>query len=199
MKKILLIATNNINKLKEIKEILRNIPFQIKSLTEVGFKDKITETGKSYHENARYKAQFVGKKTGLLTLAEDSGLEIDFLNGKPGIYSARYSAGSDRERINKVLKQLERIPEGKRSARFVCVAALFNPQTNKTIFFEGESKGFITDKPLGKSGFGYDPIFFNFDLEKTNAQVSLEEKNRVSHRTRALLKANKFLINIQNL
>ncbi|OGG03664.1 hypothetical protein A2W14_04080, partial [Candidatus Gottesmanbacteria bacterium RBG_16_37_8] len=138
------------------------------------------------------KAEFVGKKTGLLTLAEDSGLEIDFLAGKPGIYSARYHPGSDSDRIKKVLRQLKGVRKEKRTARFICVVAIFNPNTNKIKFFRGESRGYITEKPLGQNGFGYDPVFFNLDLGKTNAQATPHEKNRVSHRARALQKVKEF-------
>ena len=193
MNKVLLIATTNKGKIVEINQILKNTPFVLKSLAEVGFNQEIEETGKTFAENARIKATTAGKKTGLLTLAEDSGIEIDALEGAPGIYSARYAPGSDSDRVNKVLKDLIDIPKEKRTARFVCVAALFDPEKNTVRFFEGESWGMITEKPIGVNGFGYDPIFYNPDLEKTNGEASLEEKNKVSHRARALLKVKKFL------
>lgn len=193
MDNILLIASANKNKLKEIYNILKNIPFKKRSLDEIKFRGHIEETGSTFRENALLKAETVGRKTGLLTLAEDSGLEIDYLTGRPGIRSARYSPGTDRDRLNKVLEELNGVPEEKRSARFVCVAALFDPQKKRTYFFAGESRGYITEKPQGKRGFGYDPIFYNLDLKKTNAQATFREKNRVSHRARALFKVKEFL------
>lgn len=193
MKTTLLIATHNKNKLQEIKEILQDIPFKIKSLIDIGFSEEIKETGGSFKENAKIKAVFVGKRTGLFTLAEDSGLEIDALDGRPGIYSARYEMGSDLDRINKILNELKDTPKEKRTARFMSVIALFNPQTKNILFFKGVSRGLITEKPLGDGGFGYDPIFFNLDLGKTNAQATSEEKNRVSHRASALKKVKQYL------
>lgn len=191
--KQLLITTRNKGKIKEIKEILSGLLFEFKTLTNIGFKEEVKETGESFEENAVIKAKTVGEKTGLLTLAEDSGLEIDVLGEKPGVYSARYCQGSDLDRINKILGELRGIPEEKRTARFVSVVAIYDPSGKKTYIFEGISEGRITEKAIGKNGFGYDPIFYNFDLKKTNAQVSLEEKNRVSHRGRALSKARDML------
>ena len=191
---IIVLATSNNGKLLEIRNILENIPFEIKSSMELGFHNEIAETGKSFRENAKIKAETVGKKLKILTLAEDSGLEVDALSGKPGIYSARYVEGSDSDRVNKILEDLKNVPKEKRTARFFCVAALYDPVLDKTEFFAGESRGLITEKPVGKNGFGYDPIFYNFDLKKTNSESSLEEKNRVSHRARALIKVKEFLL-----
>ena len=168
MIKTVIIATSNKGKLIEIKEILKGIPFQIKSLPELDFKIEIDETGKTFKENALIKAKTVGEKTNLLTLGEDSGLEFDYLYGKPGIYSARYIPGTDQDRVNKVLEELKRVPREKRTARFICVAALYDPRTQKTEFFEGVSRGVITQKPAGENGLGYDPIFYNLDLTKIN-------------------------------
>lgn len=189
----IVIATANKGKIKEIKEILAGFPFKIKTLADIGYKEEIEETGRSFEENAVIKAETIGKKTGLLTLAEDSGLEVNALGGSPGIYSARYCEGTDLDRIHKLLKELRGIPQEKRTAKFVSVVAVYDPSFHKTYIFEGVSEGRITKEPKGKNGFGYDPIFYNFDLKKTNAQVSLEEKNRVSHRGRALRKAKKKL------
>lgn len=194
MEEILLIASKNKHKLKEIRHILKGIPFKLKSLADVGCSQNIKETGTTYKENARMKAEIVGKKIGFITLAEDSALEIDVLQGIPGIRSARYVPGKDQDRINKILEELKGVTKNQRTARFICVTALFEPQKNKTYFFEGESRGLITEKPFGKNGFDYDPIFYNLDLKKTNAQASLKEKNLVSHRARALLKAKQFLL-----
>lgn len=185
----LIIATNNKKKLTEILSIIGDLPFKFQTLDNVGFSKKIKESGKTFAENAILKAEAVGKKTGILTLAEDSGLTIDALGGRPGVYSARYTEGSDTDRINKLLKELKNIPREKRTARFVAAVAIYDPEKGKTHVFEGESCGKIIDKPRGVNGFGYDPIFYNFDLGKTSAEASLEEKNRVSHRARALMEA----------
>lgn len=188
-----LIATMNKGKIKEIKKILADLPFEFKTLADISFKEEIKETGKSFRENAVLKAKIIGEKTGLLTLTEDSGLEVDVLGGKPGVLSARYSKGSDMDRIHRLLKELKEVPKDERTARFRSVVAIYDPIGKKIYTFEGVSEGRITDKPIGNNGFGYDPIFYNFDLKKTNAQVSLEEKNRVSHRGRALFKARDML------
>lgn len=190
--KDLIIATTNLGKIKEIKEILKDIPYQLKSLEDMGIDIVIEEKGITFAENAILKAKTVGKKTGLLTLAEDSGLEVDVLDSRPGVYSARYTEGSDSDRINKLLKELAGVPKEKRTARFVAQVAIYNPQTQKIHTFEGESEGYITYQPMGDNGFGYDPVFFNFDLGKTNAQASQDAKNKISHRSRALMKAKKY-------
>ena len=191
--KQLLIATRNSGKIREIKEILASIPFKLLSLDDIDFKEEVAETGKSFAENAILKAKTIGEKAQLLTLAEDSGLEVDALDGKPGIYSARYVNGSDLDRNNKLLEELKGVIDDKRTARYRCVVAIYDPATQKILTFIGESEGLITDKPIGKNGFGYDPIFYNFDLGKTNGEVTLEEKNRVSHRGKALSEAKIFL------
>lgn len=196
--KDLLIATTNPGKIKEIKEILKDIPYQLKSLEDLGVDIDMEETGKTFVENAILKAKTVGEKTGFLTLAEDSGLEVDSLDGRPGVYSARYTEGSDSDRINKLLKELAGVPKEKRTARFKAVIALYNPTSKKTYTFDGISEGYITEKPRGENGFGYDPIFFNFDLGKTNGEVTEEEKNKVSHRARALEKCKAVLLTFKN-
>lgn len=193
MQSKLLIATRNKGKLREIKQILSDLPFEIVGLDEVIFKGDIQESGNTFVENATIKAEAVGKKTNLLTLADDSGLEVDALGGRPGVKSARYIPGSDSDRLYKVLEELQGVPKNKRTAQFVAVVAIYNLPENKTYTFEGVSRGRITDKPLGTNGFGYDPVFYNFDLGKTNGQATDEEKNRVSHRARALVKAKKLL------
>lgn len=221
MKK-LLIATKNTGKIKEIRQILSDVAYQLITLAEAGWEKEIKETGISYEENARMKAQITGEETELLTLGEDSGLEIDALNGWPGIYSARHSNGTDFDRINKILRKLKDIPKEKRTARYKAVVALFIPQSvyprqierfldgvypewnrrarnnkGRVFTFEGESEGYIVEKPIGTNGFGYDPIFFNFDLGKTNAEATLKEKNQISHRRRALEKTKSFLLSLQ--
>lgn len=168
---------------------MSGMPFELISLDDLPINDEVSEDGKTFEENAIIKAKTIGEKTKMLTLAEDSGLEVDALEGRPGVLSARYCVGSDLDRIHKLLKELNGIPKEKRTARFKAVAALYNPLTNKVDTFTGVSEGYIAGKPIGTNGFGYDPVFFNLDLGKTNAQATLEEKNRVSHRGRALRKA----------
>ena len=189
----LLIATKNKKKRREIKDILGKINFKILDLEDIGFDEKIKETGKTYKENAVLKAETVGKKTGYLTLSEDSGLEVDALAGAPGIYSARFAKGTDKKRIEKLLEKLQKIPQEKRTARFQSCIVLYDPLKKKTYSFTGISEGYITKKPLGKGGFGYDPVFFNLDLGKTNSQATRREKNQVSHRAKALKKARKII------
>jgi len=190
----LLIATRNKGKVKEIKDILSDLPFEIVSLDDVGFEGDVEETGNTFQENATIKAETVGKRTKLLTLSDDSGLEVDALEGRPGVQSARYIEGSDSDRVYKVLEELKNIPVEERTARFVAVVAVYNPLEGKTYTFEGESHGRIIDAPRGSNGFGYDPIFFNFDLGKTNGEATNEEKNSVSHRARALIKCKQLLL-----
>ena len=193
MKK-LLVATRNRGKLREIKSILSDLPYEFVSLDHVGFESDVEESGSSFIENATVKAEIVGRQTNILTLADDSGLEVDALRGRPGVKSARFVPGSDEDRLHKVLEELEGVPDEKRMAQFVAVVAIYNPIENKTYTFEGISRGRITDRPLGSNGFGYDPIFYNFDLGKTNGQATVAEKNRVSHRARALSNAKEFLL-----
>lgn len=193
----LLIATANAGKIREIKAILKNVPFQIVGLEDVGYDQKIDETGTTFEENARAKAETIGKKLKMLTLAEDSGLMVDVLGGRPGIYSARYGEGNDMDRVDKLLKELDGVPKEKRTARFKSVVAIFEPSTGKTSVFEGvTADGYITNEPKGNHGFGYDPVFYNPELGKTQAEAILEEKNKVSHRARALLKSKNILFTL---
>lgn len=192
--KQLIIATGNQGKIREINDILKKIPFKLITFKDIKYSDEVEETGKTFEENAEIKARVVGEKTQLMTLAEDSGLEVDALDGKPGIYSARYRKGTDLDRIKKVLEELEGIAREKRTARFKSVIAIYDPTNKKTQTFEGVAQGYITDKPLGKNGFGYDPIFFSDDIRKTFGQASDEEKNKVSHRAKALEKAKRKLL-----
>ena len=189
----LLIATKNKGKLIEIQNLLENIPHQLVDLGDAGITDDIPETGATFEENAVQKARFAGLKSGLLTLADDSGLEIEYLEGRPGVKSARYVPGTDNDRVNQVLKELKGVPTEKRNAKFVAVVALFDPRDNSVKTWRGESLGTIADVPRGSRGFGYDPIFYNFDIRKTNAQATAREKNQVSHRARALRQARIFL------
>ena len=182
----ILIATNNLGKVKEIKDIL-NSP-EIKILTMKDFPDlpRVEEDGKNYQENAFKKAGKISEYTGKICLADDSGLEIDYLKGEPGIYSSRWG-NSDEERINKVLKLLKNVPINKRNAKFICSAVLVFPD-GKRYMVKEECKGSITFKPKGTHGFGYDPIFLVPEYNKTFAELGDEIKNRISHRGKAMRK-----------
>jgi XTP/dITP diphosphohydrolase len=194
MKK-LLIATRNQGKFLEIKKALEDLPFDFLSLNKVKTIPKnfaVRETGETFLENAILKAKKFGEMTGLITLADDSGLEVEALGGRPGVFSSRY-AKSDKDRNQKLLKELKTTPWPKRDAQFRCVIAIFNPKNKKIETCEGVCQGKINWQPKGKYGFGYDPIFFLPYLRKTTAQFKPEEKNKISHRGKALKKARKIL------
>ena len=180
----ILIATNNLGKIKEIKDILDSPEIKILTIKDFPHLPKIEEDGKTYQENAFKKARKISEHTGKICLADDSGLEIDYLKGKPGIYSSRWG-NSDEERINKVLKLLENVPINKRSAKFVCAAVLVFPD-DKTYMVKEECNGSIEFKPKGEHGFGYDPIFLVPEYNKTFAELGDKIKNRISHRGKAM-------------
>ena len=192
----LLIATRNKGKFLEIKKALECESFEFLSLDVVKKipKDfRVKEIGKSFRENAVLKAKIFAKKTGLLTLADDSGLEVEALAGRPGIYSSRYSRGSDKQRCLKLLREMKNISDEKRIAQFRCVIALFDPRTEKLVTYDGVCRGKIGYQAKGSHGFGYDPIFYLPSLRKTLAQLTISEKSLISHRGRALRKAKKNL------
>ncbi|MDO8504888.1 MAG: RdgB/HAM1 family non-canonical purine NTP pyrophosphatase [Candidatus Liptonbacteria bacterium] len=196
MNKKLLLATRNKGKFPEIVSELKNIPFDFLNLNDVASlppEYEVEESAVTFEGNAIIKAMTLGKKTGLLTLADDSGLEVDALGGRPGVYSARYAPGSDEDRYRKLLGELENVPDDKLGAQFHCSAAIYDPATDKVRTCEGIYRGRIIREPRGANGFGFDPIFWNEQLEKTNAEMSLEEKNSVSHRGMALAKAREIL------
>jgi len=182
----ILIATNNLGKVKEIKDILDGRQIKILTMKDFPHLPKIEEDGKTYKENAFKKARKILEFTGKICLADDSGLEIDYLKGKPGIYSSRWG-NSDEERINKVLRLLKNVPMDKRNAKFVCVVVLVFPD-GKTHMVKEECKGIIEFQPKGKSGFGYDPIFLVSEYNKTFAELGDKIKNRISHRGKAMRK-----------
>lgn len=192
--KQLLIASANPHKIMEIKLILYGIPFAIQDYADVGMTEDVAETGSSYEENARIKAETAGKRFNMLTLADDSGLEVDALNGRPGIHSARYAEGGAKGRIRKLLLELSGVPDEKRTARYRSVVALFDPGTGAYRSFEGVCEGSIVMEERGRHGFGYDPIFYSYDLKKTFGEASDEEKHTVSHRARALGKCREYLV-----
>jgi len=196
----LLLATNNKGKIREYKSLLSNLAFELVTLADLGITSKVDEVGGSLEENARLKATSLSEESHLLTLADDSGLEVDALGGKPGPLSARYAGegASDEERINYLLSLLKDVPWEKRSARFRCVIAVATP-SGEVELCSGECKGVIALKPKGKEGFGYDPIFYLPELNKTMAELPLEVKNRVSHRGQAARKVYQVLERLTGL
>jgi XTP/dITP diphosphohydrolase len=193
----LLLATNNKGKIREYKSLLRGIAFDIVTPAGLGISAKVNEGAGSFEENAALKAVTLAGQSGLLSLADDSGLEVDALGDEPGPLSARYAGANatDAARINFLLAKLKGFPERERSARFRCVIAIAEPD-GKVELFSGECRGVIIDTPRGTNGFGYDPIFYLPQLGKTMAELTLEEKNKISHRARAAEKAREYLVNI---
>ncbi len=193
---VLLLATTNQHKIDEYRAIFSAIPFQLLSLRDVQIEADVEETGSTFAENAELKALTYAKLSGLLSLADDSGLEIDALNGAPGIYSARF-AGSNTsyaERFRLILEQLRAIPMEQRTARFRCAITIAEPSGYyRTV--EGKIEGIIAAEPRGENGFGYDPIFYVPELGKTTAELSAEQKNGISHRGRAAQLAAALLSN----
>jgi len=193
-----ILATKNPGKIREIRGALRGLCLQIYALDDFPEVPEMKEDGKSYKENALKKARFYSKCFGKLTIADDSGLEVDALNGLPGIYSARYAGekASPRERNQKLLYEMKGIPISKRGAKFKCTIAMVSPGGKETVT-EGSCKGRIGFKEVGKRGFGYDPLFILPRYGKTMAQLTLEEKNRVSHRGKALRKLRRIITKFQ--
>ena len=186
----LLFATSNKNKVLEIKKVLPK-EFNIKSLDDIGFCEEIPENENTIEGNAIFKANYMYKKYNLNVFADDTGLEVDSLNGKPGVHSARYAGISknSRDNINKLLKKLKN--KKNRKARFKTVIALI--LNSKIHTFEGVVEGIITKKPKGENGFGYDPVFIPSGYTKTFGELSLEEKNSISHRSLAMNKLIDFI------
>lgn len=194
MKQRLIFATGNQDKMREIREILGDKDYEILSMKEAGIDLDIIEDGSTFEENAMIKAKAVMEATGALTLADDSGLEIDAFGGGPGIYSARY-LGTDTSYTEKnkvILEKLKDIPEEKRTARFVCAIAAAFPN-GQTLTTRGTMEGIIGYEAKGENGFGYDPIFYLPQLEKYSAELSRDEKNSLSHRGEALRKMKEIL------
>lgn len=190
----LLLATNNQGKISEYYQLLEGIPFKLVSLAEEGIDYIVEETGETIEQNARLKATAYASLSQLLTLADDSSLEVDALNREPGVRSARYLGEkvSFGERMEHILARLEGTPWEKRSARFRCFIALTIPGDSVELFY-GECPGFIALEPKGSKGFGYDPIFYLPELGKTMAEIPPELKDQVSHRGQAARKARAAL------
>lgn len=190
----LLIATHNRGKLKELSSLLGGVPFELVSLSDVGIDHDVDETGSSLEENATLKAETYAGLSGLPTLADDSGLEVEALGGEPGVRSARYAGddATDQDRIELLLKNLAAHPPPW-TARFRCVVALARP--NRPVeLYSGDCPGMIISQPRGDNGFGYDPVFLIPQAGKTMAELTSDEKNRLSHRSAAARKAQVALM-----
>ncbi len=185
----MVLASRNPGKLKEIQAILSSLPVKLLSLKDFPDIPEISEDGSTFAENAGQKARTVARLTGRAAIADDSGLTVDALQGRPGVYSSRYAGNhaTDEDRYRKLLKEMEGIPEGKRQGAFVCAIAVASPEGKQEIVESG-IRGSISFEPRGDHGFGYDPVFFIPELGKTVAELEPELKNRISHRARALEK-----------
>ncbi len=190
----LLLATTNQGKAREYRHLLKGLPFQLVSLAEEGIHIAVDEKNTTFEENARLKATVYSNFSHLVTLADDSGLEVDALGGEPGIRSARFAGdeASDEDKVERLLARLKEVPWEKRTARFRCVIAIATPE-GRTELCHGECHGLIAFAPKGNNGFGYDPIFYFSELDKTMAELPLETKNQISHRGRAALEAYRML------
>ena len=210
----LLIATHNKGKMQEYQHLLRDVPFELVSLDDVGIAEEVDETGATFEENARLKARTYARLSGLLTLSDDSGLEVDALGGEPGVQSARYggdSCATDQDRVALLLSKLDGTPWAKRTARFRCVITVAVPPEHPFAKVDigtltsrkgggvdlasvvGSVAGMVQYRPEGDEGFGYDPVFYLPSYQQTMAQIPSEEKNRISHRSDAARKAVEVL------
>lgn len=189
MKEKVIIATKNRGKASEFASLFANYPVELMTLLDIDGAPDIEENGTTFEENAIIKAEGIRKLIDAIVIADDSGLMVDILDGMPGIYSARYAGEekSDDANIDKLLKELEGVPLEKRTARFFCALAIAIPE-QKTITVSGTCEGIILDEKRGNNGFGYDPIFYVPELGRTMAELTQEEKNKISHRTNALKK-----------
>jgi XTP/dITP diphosphohydrolase len=199
----LLVATTNPGKLAEVRDFLNSLPVKTIALASLETWPEIVEDGATFEENALKKARTLATFSGLLTVADDSGLEVDALAGAPGIYSARYSGedGNDTRNNEKLLRELKHVPEEKRSARFVCALALCapSPTSMKERVFRESCEGRIALAPRGENGFGYDPLFFYPPFGKTFGEIDRAAKARVSHRGKALKKLADMLPSLVDL
>ena len=183
----IIFATGNKNKMREIRDILSDLGMEILSMKEAGIDKEINEDGKTFEENALIKARAVAEDTDAVVLADDSGLEIDYLNNEPGIYSARYLGEDTSYEIKNqaLLDRLSGVKKEDRTARFVCAIAAVLPDKREFVVRE-TIEGYIGEKPAGTNGFGYDPIFYVDEYGCSTAELSEEKKNEVSHRGKAL-------------
>jgi XTP/dITP diphosphohydrolase len=192
--KELLIATKNIGKVREFEDLFSKFGYEVKSLLDKKDAIDVVEDGLTFRENAVKKAETIAKQYQIATLADDSGLIVDALDGRPGVFSARYAGEGkdDLANFKKVLEELKDIPDASRSARFHCSLAFAIPG-EETIVVDGTCEGVITNEPIGDHGFGYDPIMYIPSLGKTMAQLTKQEKNDISHRSDALKKLKERL------
>lgn len=183
----MIFATGNAGKMREIRAILADTGWEIRSMEEAGIRAEIQEDGKTFEENALIKARAVAALCGETVLADDSGLEVDHLNGEPGIYSSRYMGEDTSYSVKNanIIARMEGVPREERTARFVCAVAAVLPD-GREIVVRGTIEGLVGYEPRGENGFGYDPIFYVPELGKTTGEISEEEKNSISHRGRAL-------------
>lgn len=190
--KTLVIATANKGKAQEFQALFADYPVTIKTLLDFPEIGEIEETGTTFAENAALKAETVANLLNIPVLADDSGLIVDYLDGAPGVYSARYAGDGhdDKKNNKKLLKNLTGVPYEQRTARFHCTLAIA-VQQQQTIFYSGEVSGYITEEERGASGFGYDPLFYLPNYQKTMAEIAASEKNKISHRANALAKLAK--------
>lgn len=196
--KQVLIATKNKGKVKDFEAIFAPLGYEVKSMFDVASDMEIEETGTTFEENAVLKAEALAKALNTIVIADDSGLAVDALNGEPGVYSARYAGDHDDEaNIVKVLQKLDGIPTPERTARFVCCIAIAGPGI-ETKTFNGTCEGVITETKIGENGFGYDPIFYVPVLSRTMAQLTAEEKGKISHRGNAIRLLTENLDDILN-
>lgn len=194
--KSLLIATRNPGKFVEVKSMLEGLPFELTSLVEFRSPSTVNETGQTFAENAALKAQGYALQTSLWTISDDSGLEVDALDGAPGVLSARFAGeeASDAQRVSLLLSKLSLIPEMRRTARFVCATAVSDPDGRLIYSATGICHGRLSFYPRGSGGFGYDPVFVPDGYNLTLAELGLEVKNQISHRARALAATRDFLL-----
>ncbi|MBE5869578.1 MAG: XTP/dITP diphosphatase [Lachnospiraceae bacterium] len=187
MQRKIVFATGNAGKVKEVQAILADLGMEVLTMKEAGIKIDIEENGSTYEENALIKARAVAACTDAIVMADDSGLEIDYLGGEPGVFSARYMGEDTSYRIknNHLIQRLAGVPDEKRTARFVCAIAAVLPN-GEELTTRGIVEGLIGYEEAGENGFGYDPIFYLPEFGRTTAQLSAEEKNQISHRGRAL-------------
>jgi len=185
LKQIIVLATTNKGKTREFQKLLKDFPITIKNLADFGPIPEVIEDGETFDDNAYKKASFTARVLGYPAIADDSGICVEALDGAPGVYSARYAGenATDADNVKKMLENLKN--HDNRNAAFKCVISIAVP-TGAALTYEGDCKGVITDEPIGDNGFGYDPLFFYPQLNKTFAQLTIEEKGEVSHRGRAI-------------
>ena len=190
----IIFATGNAGKMREIREIMADMPVEVVSMKEAGILADIEENGTTFVENAKIKATEIAKQTKDIVLADDSGLEVDYLNKEPGVYSARYLGEDTPYEVKNqaILDRLSGVPKEKRTARFVCAIAAALPD-GKVLTTQATIEGYIGEKPAGENGFGYDPIFMVEEYQCSTAELSEEQKNEISHRGKALRKMKALL------